>query len=306
MKKNQINEKLFVKTLLTKNKKYDYFVNWDNVTSQIENSIEINAMNSLIKCNDFKNKFFELLEKVPTVITVFPLLIAISKDSRKRIKLGNSNLEVLNEDGFVEEFDFSIKKAKKGINEKEKEIYYRFFEKIGLKKLFQEIIEKSVYDYITGVLVGLDSNGRKNRSGLVFEEMCKEIIESICKDYDINLLVQNKFKNLENFNIRINNNISGKKPDFILYKGNTFLNIEVNFYGSAGSKPQETIDSYINRKQELNNNNIEFILITDGYFWQTVQENLLEKAFNNILLMNYQTAKSGELRKQIKEIFNLK
>lgn len=52
-------------------------------------------------------------------------------------------------------------------------MYYDFFVKMGLKNLYQNIIEKSTLDYIAGVLVGMDSNGRKNRGGEAFELACQ-------------------------------------------------------------------------------------------------------------------------------------
>lgn len=278
----------------------------EQIKKRYENSIELNALNSLIKCGDFKLKFMELLDKVPTVITVFPLLIATSKDTREKLFEQKEKLEILDEEEHIEKFDFSEKIAKRGFNLQQKEKYYIFFEKIGLKRLFEEIIEKSVYDYIVGVLVGLDSNARKNRSGSFFEKMCLEIIEPICKDYGIELITQNGFKNLEEkFNIKINKELYHKKPDFTLVKDNKFLNIEVNFYNSSGSKPLEIVESYINRKNDLRNINVDFILISDGPFWQKTHEENVEKAFDNISIMNYKTAKSGELRKKIKEIFNI-
>ncbi|VEU58936.1 DpnII restriction endonuclease [Mycoplasmopsis gallinacea] len=140
------NYKFFINSLLTKNKKYDYFVNWKSVIEQIkkryENSIELNALNSLIKSSDFKLKFMELLDKVPTVITVFPLLIATSKDTREKLFEQKEKLEILDEEEQIEKFDFSEKIAKRGFNLQQKEKYYIFFEKIGLKRLFEEIIEK--------------------------------------------------------------------------------------------------------------------------------------------------------------------
>lgn len=60
--------------------------------------------------------------------------------------------------------DHLVYSFSKGINlsdEKSIETYYDFFVQMGLKQLYQNIIEKSTFDYIVGVLVGMDSNGRK-------------------------------------------------------------------------------------------------------------------------------------------------
>ncbi|HOO13441.1 MAG TPA: DpnII family type II restriction endonuclease, partial [Bacillota bacterium] len=68
------------------------------------------------------------------------------------------------------------------------------------------------------------------------------------------ILFQKKFHYLEKkFGIKVSAAIRNRKADFILMntdKGRV-VNIEVNFYSGTGSKPQEIVDSYINRQEEL-------------------------------------------------------
>lgn len=307
MENNNDRVKIFVDSLLSTNRGYSFFVNWNNVKEAMENSIELHAMDSLIKCNDFKNKFFELLDKLPEVITIFPLLFALSKAERDKLKKGKMELEIADHiKGVCEKFKFDINKAKNGLDFSDKEKYYGFFVNMGLKNLFDNIIEKSVTDYVIGVLVGLDSNGRKNRSGTAFEDLCEKVISPICNEYDITLLVQKQFKILEDYGIEVNEDIANRKADFILIKDKIVLNIEANYYFSAGSKPEEIVDSYINRNNDLNNSEINFTLITDGNCWDNEDKNQLNKAFRYISLMNYKMAESGYLKGRIKEIFKLK
>lgn len=303
---NNDKVKLFVSSLLSTNRGYDFFVNWANVKEATKNSIELHAMDSLIKCNNFKEKFYELLDKLPVVITTFPLLFALSKVERDKLKNGKMELEIADHiKGVCEKFKFDINKAKNGLDENDKEKYYDFFVNMGLKNLFDSIIEKSVIDYVTGVLVGLDSNGRKNRSGAAFENLCEKVIEPICNEYDITLLIQKQFKILEDYGMNVDEDISNRKADFILIKDKIVLNIEANYYFAAGSKPEEIVDSYINRNNDLNNNNIHFTLITDGNCWDNEGKNQLNKAFKYISLMNYKMAEIGYLKDRIKEVFNL-
>lgn len=53
----------FVKTLLVTNRDYDFFVNWDKATIVENYSVELHALDSLIKCNNFKTAFYDLLKK---------------------------------------------------------------------------------------------------------------------------------------------------------------------------------------------------------------------------------------------------
>ncbi|UWV94031.1 type II restriction endonuclease [Mycoplasmopsis cynos] len=292
MENNSDIVKIFVDSLLTTNRGYSFFVNWNNIKEATENSIELYAMDSLIKCNDFKTKFYELLDKLPEVITTFPLLFALSKAERDKLKRGKMELEIADHiKGVCEKFKFDIEKRKKRLDDDEKEQYYNFFVNMGLKNLFDSIIEKSVTDYVIGVLVGLDSNGRKNRSGTAFEDLCEKVISPICSENEITLLIQKQFKVLEEYGIKVDEDIANRKADFILIKDKVVLNIEANYYFAAGSKPEEIVDSYINRNSDLNNNKINFALITDGDCWDNEDKNQLNKAFRYISLMNYKMVK---------------
>ena len=174
---------------------------------------------------------------------------------------------------------------------------------MGLKKLFQNLLEKSVQDYIVGVLVGLDSNGRKNRGGTAFELACEPIIKEICKKYEIEVLTQKQFKYLEKeYGMMINPIIANRKADFILVnkEKTKCMNIEVNFFNDNGSKPEEIINSYIQRQDALKEVDISFCLLTDGKCWRGTT-NQLRVGFNSLnYLMNYKLAKLGMLEEAIR------
>jgi type II restriction enzyme len=73
------------------------------------------------------------------------------------------------------------------------------------------------------------------------------------------------------------------------------INIEVNFFSGSGSKPQEIVDSYIERQNELRENGFEFIWITDGIGWRE-QKNQIEKGFVKIdYLLNLHFVRIGLL-----------
>ena len=81
------------------------------------------------------------------------------------------------------------------------------------------------------------------------------------------------------------------------------MNIEVNFFNGGGSKPEEIIDSYINRQLDLKKNGIDFALITDGNCWKGTTNQLL-KGFRHLsYLMNFKLAKVGMLEEIVSKEF---
>ncbi|MFW6008468.1 MAG: DpnII family type II restriction endonuclease, partial [archaeon] len=118
---------------------------------------------------------------------------------------------------------------------------------------------------------------------------------------------QKKFNYLnKKYNVSVTSEIKNRKADFILIKDNLkVINIEANFYKGGGSKPQEIVDSYINRQTDLYNNNFNFIWISDGFGWKD-QYNQTTKAFNKIdYLLNLNFVKKGLLEGAIRFIYNI-
>lgn len=299
---------IFVNNLLETNRGFDFYVNWKNADAYKDFEIELNAMNVLIRAKNIKEKFYELARKLPTFIGTFPLLFALSKNERNEIWSGKNPLAVVGDEIGNDEnlkYSFEIKKLKNGLTENEIEQYYYFFERIGLKQLCENLLEKSLIDYVIGVLVGLDSNGRKNRGGTAFEDACEPIIQKICKKYNVEMISQKKFEYLREYGFEVSEDIENRKADFILVKDNKALNIEVDYFFRGGSKPEEIIDSYINRQNDLRKLNMGFVLLTDGLCWDNKSKNQLQKGFRNLnCLMNFYLAKNGMLEEVIKSYFN--
>lgn len=298
---------VFVDNLVATNRGFNFYVSWKNALDYKDLEIELNAMNVLIRCDNIHEKFINLVKKIPTVIATFPLLFALSKNERKNVWKGKEELQVVNESLDEDDYysyNFDINYLQKGLSDKEIEVYYSFFDKMGLKNLFENLLEKSVVDYVIGVLVGLDSNGRKNRGGQAFEYACEPIVSEICDRYNVTLISQKQFKVLEDYGIKVSSDVENRKADFLLVKDGKVLNIEVDYFFRGGSKPEEIIDSYINRQNDLKKLNIGFILLTDGPCWDNKDKNQLQKGFRNLEnLMNYHLAKYGMLDEVIKDYF---
>lgn len=293
----------FVNTLLVTNRDYDFFVNWDRATILEDYRVELHALDSLIKCDNFKTIFYDLLKKIPSVIKVFPFLIAISVKEIEQFRKGTGVFKVLNiEMNSFDKYDFSISENAK-LTDEEIERYYYFFKKSGLVTFFENIVEKSIYDYSVGIQIGLDSHARKNRSGNSFEKLCFDVIEDIAKKHNYLLLEQTKFSELSKYGFQLSPDVANRICDFILVNNKKAFNIEVNYYNDGGSKPEEIVDSYINRCKNLSEIDMGFGLITDGLCWNNRWKHQLIKAFKSINIMNYYMAKRGVLEKLLEEYF---
>lgn len=296
--------RLFEEHLLETNRGFNFYVDWSNVVGLGCYTIELHALDSLIgRKDDFDSVFTTLLHRVPSVVKTFPFLFALSKAERESVTSSKGSLQVVGTEIDSEDLQKYNFHAHECFSEEQIQRYLVFFEQMGLKNLFQNILERSTIDYVIGVLVGLDSNGRKNRGGKAFELACEPIICDVCSKYDVEVITQKQFKTLREKGFEIDEDVANRKADFILTKDQKCMNIEVNFYSGTGSKPEEIIDSYINRQADLRSNNIYFALITDGNCWRGTT-NQLQKGFRHLnFLMNYKMLKNGVLDEIIRNIF---
>ena len=172
---------LFEEHLLETNRGFNFYVDWNNVIGLDCYTIELHALDSLIgRKEDFDYMFTTLLHRVPSVVKTFPFLFALSKAERESVTSGEGYLQVVGTEIDSEDLQQYTFHAAESFTEEQVHSYLEFFEQMGLKHLFQNILERSTIDYVIGVLVGLDSNGRKNRGGKAFELACEPIIRDVC------------------------------------------------------------------------------------------------------------------------------
>lgn len=261
----------FHETIIDTNRSYNFFVDWEKIERNIKQyKVELNILNSLIGSKNFNEDLKYIISNYPKVISVIPILIAVRDKKLKVINdFENNDLEII-------EYDFT----KQEISHNEIDKLVMFFEKTGLRYFLKELCDRSLVDYVIGVETGMDTHARKNRSGNSMEQLLKPIIQKIGNKGNYTVLFQKKFAYLEKkYNFEVKSNIKNRKADFIIIKDqNKVINIEVNFYSGTGSKPQEIVDSYINRQSELKENGFKFIWITDGDGWQG-QKNQIRKGF---------------------------
>ncbi len=292
--------KEFWRTLLPTNRDFAFFVDWDKIERQLKRyKFELPLFNVLIRDKTFEKDLKELLTKYPKSAEVIPLLLAISEKNSKRFVLvenfsnWNFNISEIKFTGFSPENDDELNKI------------IEFVDKTGLKKFFLNFAARSIEDYFAGVKVGMDTNARKNRSGKVMEKLLQPKIEDYAKKYGFECFPQETFKTLSD-KIKVPASLSERKADFILVKEGKWINIEVDFFNTRGSKPEEIVNSYADRQKEIKKHNGSFVFITDGEGWlkkNKDKQNQVRVAFEKLdFVLNLEFVRRGTLEKIIKSI----
>ena len=137
--------------------------------------------------------------------------------------------------------------------------------------------------------VGLDSNGRKNRGGILMEEIVESFISDFCKNKGFEYLPQARATAIKNkWGLTIKINKSERSFDFAIYNpvNKKIKLIETNFYNGGGSKLKAVCGEFQNLYSELKEQNIDFIWITDGLGWHTTKKPLQETFNHNDYVFN--------------------
>ena len=244
---------------------YGYYIDFEKVHRNVDNiRVELNILNSLIGSKNIENDFESLIKKYPEVLKCIPLLLAVR----------TTEIYAIDEDGgFIYNF--------KNMN-LTPEQYKVFMRKTGLFDLLENHIINNLVDYATGVETGLDSNGRKNRGGHLMEDLVESFIKKagfvknvsyfkemyiheITDKWDIDLSAISNQGKME------------KRFDFVIKTSSMIYGIETNFYGSGGSKLNETARSYKTLANEADTiDGFTFVWFTDGKGWTSARHNLEE------------------------------
>jgi len=254
--------------------KWDYFVNWTKVLDNINDiEIDLNILNYLIGKNNIKSEFISLLKKQPSIAKLIPILVA-SRESNYKI------LTKYGYDEFVYE-DYSFK-SKKGLTDNEIQKIVCFAIESGFLELLESKRIKNVVDYVIGVEVGLDSNGRKNRTGKLMEDIVEFFVKDLCKRNGYEYMTQANSRKVEQkWKLKLTVDKSSRKVDFAIYNRKNLYLIETNFYGGVGSKLKSTAGEYRTMFEYWKNDGHKFIWITDGLGWKSTSRPLRE-TFNYI------------------------
>ncbi len=268
---------------------WNYYVNFPKVYENVAKyRLELSILNSLIGSENIEEDFKNIIAKYPEVLKVIPMLLA-KRESDIKI-LDSKRTYIFN----FEKMNYTA------------EQYVLFMRNTGLFTLIQKHIINNLIDYVSGVEVGMDTNGRKNRTGDAMEDLVESYLVKAG-------LVKNKtyFKEMskseieEKFKINLssvgNNETAEKRFDFV-FTGSLgeIYACECNFYSGGGSKLNETARSYKELAIETKNiSRFNFVWFTDGIGWFSARHNLEETAEVLDNLYNIKDLEDGIIDKLI-------
>lgn len=251
----------WLKTFRKSINRYDYYTDFAKVYERAERfKKQIYLLNSLVCSKNIEQEFEELLTEYPSCLNAVPILLAVR----------NSEIYCQDELGAVN-YDFD--EPHQSIEQ-----YKYFMRETGLFDMLQNHIISNLYDYVTGVEVGLDSNGRKNRGGHQMERLVESFLIQAGVTYHKEMYLADVEKT---FGLDLSAisaaGTSTKRFDFVVETSNRVFGIETNFYASGGSKLNETARSYKMIAEESKNiEGFAFVWITDGGGWYSARKNLKE------------------------------
>lgn len=247
---------------------YKYYIDFETVYSNLaEYENGLNLLNGLVgkRGQDFDNKLAELIGDFSNVLLkCIPILLA------KR----EYDIFCMDDNYTI---NYSFYKQTQSIAE-----YTYFMHETGLYELLSNRIINNIRDYVLGVEVGLNSNGRKNRGGHLMEDLVERYIiaagfvkdESYFKEMKLSILEEKTGLDLSALS---NGGNTEKRFDYVIITDRCVYACECNFYASGGSKLNETARSY--KQLALESNGIQgfkFVWFTDGCGWISARNNLKE------------------------------
>lgn len=245
---------------------YDYFVNWAKVLGNIEPiEKELNLLNTAVGKENIESVLSDIFKSYPNTIKAIPFLLAIRE---KSVDILIDKISYVHKNFNFRQSEFSDSDINSLVD---------FVMQSGLGELIKSKQIKSLPDYCTGVEVGLDSNGRKNRGGTQMEQLVESFVAIFCHENNLEYLAQanaKKIKDTWNINLKVDK--SSRIIDFVIYQKQEqkLFFIEVNFYNGGGSKLKSTATEYIEMSRFWKDQNVEFIWVTDGKGWISTQNPL--------------------------------
>lgn len=271
---------------------WNYFIDWQKVLKNFNNiEIQLNTLNYLIGKNDIETAFRTLLQQSPQIINTIPILIACR----------TSSFQILT-DYTSGHFDYKYFnfKNKQLLTKSDIDDILEFTKETGILNLFKNKTIKSIPDYVLGIEVGLDSNGRKNRGGNTMETIVESLITTMCQQNNFLYIPQATAQKIQaEWDIKIQVDKSSRRFDFAVKNQNSLYLVEANFYGGGGSKLKSTAGEYKALFDFISKQGHKFIWITDGLGWKTTLRPL-EETFRHIdYTLNLNMVVSGLLAELI-------
>lgn len=244
---------------------YGYYIDFSKIHKNVDAiKVELNILNALVGSQNIEQEFDDLIAKYPETLKCIPILLAVR----------SNEIYAIDEDG---EYNYNFSKMNYSAKQ-----YKVFMRKTGLFDLIANHIISNLVDYATGVETGLDSNGRKNRGGHLMENLVEGYIQKAGYVKGKNYFKEMNLSEIESkWNIDLsaisNQGKAEKRFDFVIKTDSSIYGIETNFYGSGGSKLNETARSYKTLALEAKTiDGFKFAWFTDGKGWNSARNNLEE------------------------------
>lgn len=265
-----------------------YWINFDNVQKNIQlyDEPDLYTLDYLIGKNEEEIKQF--FRTRPHLLLMVPKLLGIRDDKLEKKKTFLK----------VQEIDGEIFLNFKEIDLENLEKYIEFLYDSGLLWVFKKGVRKSIHDYAVGLEAGMDSNGRKNRSGKAGEAFLEEVLENIAKERNWLHYGQTTGDDAKKlYGVDLGEEFQNRKFDGSLYnseRSKLYL-FEVNNFNSNGSKMKASATEFKDLHSRFSRTNHEFIYITDGRGWDSDKSHLKEAMEYIGKVFNYNMVKSGYL-----------
>ncbi len=273
-------------------KLWSWFVDWRKVFSGV-NRLEpkLRIWNELVGTSSFESDCLRLLEKNPEIVTVIPDLIVREGKSPRKFSVA-SDLADLTKDDLL--FDFSIPADSPELRRSA----VRFMIGTGLNSLFESGGVGSLRDYMIGVEAGLNSNGRKNRSGTSMEDVVGAYLQGFCgANSEVSFIAQATPQRVkEEFGLDIQDLGKDRRFDFAVHRDGKLVLMEVNLYNSSGSKLDSIARSYPELEDKVKAAGHTFVWVTDGPGWAKSISSLKDAHKTMDHLWNIEMLYSGAIK----------
>jgi len=244
----------FLSKLTQTNATLDYFVDFDKVRHNVRNiELKLHQLNFLIGKEDLQEAVTAVYKENPNTFDVLGILVSV-RNAKGTFSLDKAKKKTVPLASY-----FSCK-----------EQIMTYLEETGLAAVFRNRDICNLVDYVFGIEVGLSSHGRKNRGGANMAKAVSDVFNQE-KIYYKTEIHSNQFVEIASLGADI------KKFDFAIKTTNKTYLIEVNYYNSSGSKPNEVARAYSEVAAKINQyKGYEFVWITDGPGWLSSKKQLQE------------------------------
>lgn len=277
---------LFMATLKESITTWEYFVNWAKATTNLRDiEINLHLLDYLVGKENIEDEARDLFRKYPDLSSIVPILIASREDMFSILSSASEELI-----GY-ERYDFRRVTDAPPAPERAVEFLIKsgFLEQLRTKRI------RSLVDFVFGVEVGLDSNGRKNRGGQAMEKIVESFVRGICTRNDFRYEKQVSAPRIKDlWGLDVPTDKSTRRMDFAVRATKQLVLIETSFYSGGGSKLKATAGEYKELHKRISRDH-KFVWITDGAGWRTTHRPLAETFYAVDHILNLEMVQRGVL-----------